>query len=71
LAGVWSQAVDFVLVRLADLASVAVKMFSHLIEFIKKFDKCCTFNAIFKDNATINYVTAQQKYFIPVNLDGS
>jgi hypothetical protein len=32
LAGVWSQAADFVQVR-----SVAVKMFSHLTDFIKKF----------------------------------
>jgi hypothetical protein len=37
-----------------NLVSVAVKMFSHLIYFIKKFDKLCTFNAIRKDNAAIN-----------------
>jgi hypothetical protein len=29
-----------------NLASVAVKMFSHLIYFRKKFCKFCTFNAI-------------------------
>jgi hypothetical protein len=38
-----------------NLASAAVKMFSHLIYFIKKFCKC-TFIAICKDNAAINYI---------------
>jgi hypothetical protein len=38
-----------------NLASVAVKMFSHLIYFMKKFYKFCTFNTICKDNAAINY----------------
>jgi hypothetical protein len=33
-----------------NLASVAVKMFSHLIWFIQKFYKFCTFCAISKDN---------------------
>jgi hypothetical protein len=37
-----------------NLASVAVKMFSHLIYFLKKFYKCCTFNAICRDNAATN-----------------
>jgi hypothetical protein len=37
LAGVWSQAAGFVLVRLTgNLASVAVKMFSTFIYFVKK-----------------------------------
>lgn len=36
LAGVWSHAFGFVLVRLA----VAVKMFAHLIYFIRIFHKC-------------------------------
>jgi hypothetical protein len=31
-----------------NLASVAVKMFSHLIYWKKKFYKFCTFNAIAK-----------------------
>jgi hypothetical protein len=62
-----------VLVRLAEIwASVAVKMFSHLIYFIKKFYKCCTFNAICKDNAVINCVTFQSKKgSFPVRFDGS
>jgi hypothetical protein len=33
-----------------NLASVAMKMFSHLIYFIKKFYTFCTFNMICKDN---------------------
>jgi hypothetical protein len=43
-----------------NLASVAVKMFSHLIQFIKNFYKC-TFNAICKVNAAINCITIQDK----------
>jgi hypothetical protein len=37
-----------------NLASVAVTMFTHLITFINKCYKFCTFNVIFKDSATIN-----------------
>jgi hypothetical protein len=60
--GVWRQAVGFCWVRIwRDMASVAVKMFSHLICFVNKFDKCCTFSAIFKGNAAVNCVTAQHK----------
>jgi hypothetical protein len=44
-----------------NLASVAVKMFSHLIYLIKKFEKFCTFNAICEDNAAINCNTVQNK----------
>jgi hypothetical protein len=44
-----------------NLASVAVKMFSHLIHFIKKFYKCCTFNMIWKDATEINCITVQHK----------
>jgi hypothetical protein len=44
-----------------NLASVAVMMFSNLIYFIKTFYKCCTFNAIFKDNVAINCVTVEHK----------
>jgi hypothetical protein len=40
-------------------ASVAVIMFTHLIWFKKKFDKCCNFNAIYKINAAINCITIQ------------
>jgi hypothetical protein len=44
-----------------NTASVAVKMFSQLIYFIKQFYNCCTLNAICKDNAEINCVTFQRK----------
>jgi hypothetical protein len=43
-----------------NMASVAVKMFSHLIQFIKKFYKFSIFNAICKDNAAINCITVQK-----------
>jgi hypothetical protein len=59
LAGVWSQAVGFVLVRLAGIWLQSP--FSHLIYFIKKFYKFRTFNAICKDNSAINYITVQHK----------
>jgi hypothetical protein len=46
----------------SNLASVAVKMFSHLIHFFfKKVYKFHTFNAICKDNAAVNCVTLQHK----------
>jgi hypothetical protein len=55
-----------------NLALIAVEMFSHLIQFIKKFYKFCIFNAICKDNAAINCITVQRKKkLIPVNFDGS
>jgi hypothetical protein len=44
-----------------NLASVAVKMFSLLIYFIKKFYKFCTFNMICKGNTAINCRTVQHK----------
>jgi hypothetical protein len=43
------------------VASVAVKMFSHLIYFITKFYECCAFNAICKDNAAVHCITVQQQ----------
>jgi hypothetical protein len=46
-----------------NVASVAVKMFSLLIYFIKKFYKFYTFNTVSKDNAAINYITVQNKKF--------
>jgi hypothetical protein len=64
LAGVWSlESGGRFCVGSFDrnLASVAVKMFSHLIYFVKKFYKFCTLNAICKNNAAINCITAQQK----------
>jgi hypothetical protein len=56
-----------------NLASVAVKMFSYLIYFTKKFYKFCSFNAICKDNAAISCIRlcSSQKVFIPVNFHGS
>jgi hypothetical protein len=44
-----------------NVASVTMKIFSHLIYFIKTFYKYCTFNAICKDNAAINCITVQHK----------
>jgi hypothetical protein len=44
-----------------NLASVAVKMFTHLICLKNKFSKVYTFNAICKDNGAINYITVQHK----------
>jgi hypothetical protein len=44
-----------------NLVSFAVKIFPHLIYFIKKFYKFCTFNAICKDNAAINFFCSTQK----------
>jgi hypothetical protein len=44
-----------------NLASVAVKMFSHLIYFKKEFYKFCTFNAICKYDAAVNCITVQHK----------
>jgi hypothetical protein len=54
-----------------NLASVAVKMFSHLIYFIKIFYKRCSSSAICKDDAAaINCITVlTQQRFIPVNFD--
>jgi hypothetical protein len=46
-----------------NLASVAMKMFTHFICFIKKFYKFCTFNAICNDNAEINCLNVQHKEF--------
>jgi hypothetical protein len=55
-----------------NLAAATVKMFSHLIYFIKKCYKLFTFIVICKDNAAINCITVQhKKSFIPVNFDGS
>jgi hypothetical protein len=42
-------------------ASAAMKMFSLLIQFVKKFYKFCTFSAICKDNSAINCITVQHK----------
>jgi hypothetical protein len=41
------------------LASVAVNMYSHLVYFIRKLYKSCTFNAICIDNVSVNGITVQ------------
>jgi hypothetical protein len=51
-----------------NLASGAVKVFSHLIYFIAKLYTFCTFNAICKDNVTINCITVQHKKFHSLQL---
>jgi hypothetical protein len=74
LAGVWNPASGsqfYVGAFSRNLVSVAVKMFSQLIYFIKKFYKVYTFNAICKNNPAINSIIVQHKRFIPVNFDGS
>jgi hypothetical protein len=54
-----------------NLATVAVKMFPHLICIIKKFYKLCTFDAICKDNAAMNCITVQhRKCSFPSTLTG-
>jgi hypothetical protein len=73
LAGVRSQAVGVCFGAFdRNLVSVVVKMFSHLIKFIKKCYKCCIFNAICRDNILINYTSyATQQKLIFVNFDRS
>jgi hypothetical protein len=51
--GVRSQVVSFVLL---NLVSVAMKMFSHLISFIKIFYKLCTLNIIYSNNVAISCI---------------
>jgi hypothetical protein len=53
-----------------NLFSVAVKMFSHLIYFIKKYCSFCNFNAICKDNAAINFFCSTEKGSFPSTLTG-
>jgi hypothetical protein len=54
-----------------NLASVAAKMFSHLIHFVKKVSKFCTFSAICKDNSAANGITARhKKVSFPSTLTG-
>jgi hypothetical protein len=51
-------------------ASVAVKVFSHLILF-KKLYKFCSFNAICRGTAAIDFITVEhKKRFISINSDG-
>jgi hypothetical protein len=47
--------------RSLRLAGVAMKISTHLIYFIKKCYKFCTFNSICEDNAAINCITFQNK----------
>jgi hypothetical protein len=60
--GVWTMAVGFVLVRLAGIwLQSPWRCFHVLIYCIKTFHKCCTFNAICKDNAAINCISFRHK----------
>jgi hypothetical protein len=53
-----------------NLASVAFKMFSHSVFFIKKFYKC-TFNAICRDNAAVDRIAFQDsKVLFPWSMSG-
>jgi hypothetical protein len=63
LAGVWSHAVGFVLVKFGRnvASSVAITMFSYFIYFIN-IHKFCTFSPIFRGNAAISRITAQHTY---------
>jgi hypothetical protein len=55
-----------------NLASVAVKTFSHLICFINKFHTCCTFDAMCQHKSwNTSYYCSTQESFIPVNFDAS
>lgn len=66
MADVWigSQAFGSVLVLDRKLASVAIKMFSHLNYF-------CAFNVIYKGDAAINYMSVQHRQgSFPSNLKG-
>jgi hypothetical protein len=58
---VWSQAVGFVLQRLAGIWLVAITMFYRQTSFIKEFNKFCAFFAICKHDAAINYFTDDHK----------
>jgi hypothetical protein len=63
LAGVWSQAVGFVLVRLTGIwwfQSPEV-FFTFNLFYHEIFFKFCTFNAIRKDNAAVNFITVHHK----------
>jgi hypothetical protein len=72
--GVWSQAVGLVSSFGRNPASVAVKVFSHLIYIIKSLYKCCTVSVSYKNSVAINcsllLCTVQHKSLFPVNFDG-
>jgi hypothetical protein len=62
LAGVWSQAVGFVLVRLQESGfSSRENVFTFYLLHTEIFRKLCAFSAICKDNAAINCTTVQHK----------
>jgi hypothetical protein len=67
--GVWKSGGRFCVGAFGrNLASVAVKMFPHLIRFIRKF---YTYNMICKDNAAINCIIVQHKRCsLPSTLTG-
>lgn len=62
MAGVRRQAIAFVFGEFAsNLASVAVKLLSHVIHYLKKNYKFHAFYEVCKDNATIHCITIKQK----------
>jgi hypothetical protein len=47
------------------------RMFSHLIYSLKKYYKCCIFNAICIDDAAVNYITLQhENHLFPSSSTG-
>jgi hypothetical protein len=61
LVGVWRQGVGFVLVRLARIW-LSRREDSIIFNILKKtYYKFCTFNAICKDNAAVNFITSRHK----------
>jgi hypothetical protein len=72
--GVCSQAVGFVLVRLAGIwLQSAWRYVFTLNSLYEDFYKFWTLNVIYKDNAAINCINVQhtKKKFFPVNFDGT
>jgi hypothetical protein len=58
-------------VRLADMAPVAMEMFSHLILFLKNVYEFSAFNEICKNNAAINELLFKHnKGSFPLTLTG-
>jgi hypothetical protein len=54
-----------------NLASVPVKMFLQIFYIINEFYKCCTLDAICKDNAAIHCITQfNTERFILAKADG-
>jgi hypothetical protein len=65
LAGVWLESSGSFCTGAfgRNLASLAVKMFSHLIYFIRTFYKLCAFNATCRDSVAINCTAVLNRKF--------